>query len=304
MTKALVIGYGSIGSRHARILKQMKIETAVLSSRTIDFYPSYKTLHEALNLFKPDYIVIANKTSEHRLTVQSLKDHGYAYDVLVEKPLFMNADGESVACFRNFAVAYNLRYHPALQALKKMLVGKKTLSVHAYVGKYLPEWRLASDYRQSYSAKIKHGGGVLRDLSHELDYLCWLFGEWKHVSALGGKFSDLEIESADTYGLLLSFENASVVTLQLNYLDRLSRRELMVNTSQASYKVDLIANTLQGPEGIRSFKMEKEDTYRLEHEALLGGNLSSLCSYEEGMRVMKLIEAAEKSTLERCVVAS
>ena len=40
-------------------------------------------------------------------------------------------------------------------------------------------WRPKQDYHTSYSAYKNKGGGVLLDLSHELDYATWIFGSLK-----------------------------------------------------------------------------------------------------------------------------
>ena len=304
MNRALVIGYGSIGSRHARLLSSMGVATAVLSARNVDFEPAFHTLETALKSFAPTYVVVANRTSEHRVTVEMLKELRFSGVVLVEKPLFMIPDPMDVSSFRAFYVAYNLRFHPVLRALKDALANERVISVQAYVGKYLPEWRPGTDYRKSYSARIKHGGGVLRDLSHELDYLCWIFGKWESVAALGGRYSELEIESADAYGLLAGFEKANVVTLQLNYLDRMTRREILVNTRENSFKADLIANVLESSAGRKEFRVERDDTYRDQHQEALSGTPSNLCTYEDGMRVLKMIEAAETSQAQRAWVAA
>ena len=37
---------------------------------------------------------------------------------------------------------------------------------------------LKSNYLKSYSASKSKGGGVLLDLSHEIDYINWLFGSF------------------------------------------------------------------------------------------------------------------------------
>lgn len=294
--RSLVVGYGSIGKRHARILRSMGADTAVVSSRQIDHNPCFHTLSEALAQFQPEYVVVANRTSEHLATLQELANQSFRGVVMIEKPIYMHPAAVDLSTFKGVFVAYNLRFHPVIRTLKAELAGAEAVSVHAYVGKYLPQWRPGSDYRQSYSARIKHGGGVLRDLSHELDYLTWLFGSWKHLSALGGKFSELEIESADAFGLLLELERAKMVTLQLNYLDRLGCREIIINTKNETFRADLLGNTLTSSKGRQTFPVEPDDTYRLEHEAVFLGNSENLCSVEEGLGTARLIEAAERSS--------
>ena len=76
--------------------------------------------------------------------------------------------------------AYNLRFLPSLQAYRERIqfgVIGKVLSVRCEIGQYLPSWRPGSDYRQAVSASRALGGGALLELSHEIDYLRWIFGE-------------------------------------------------------------------------------------------------------------------------------
>ena len=73
--KALVVGYGSIGSRHARLLTSLGCEVAVLSSRDVDVPLRYRTLTDAL-AWKPGYVVIANRTSQHYQHSSELAEAG------------------------------------------------------------------------------------------------------------------------------------------------------------------------------------------------------------------------------------
>lgn len=299
MTKALVIGYGSIGSRHARILKELGCSVSVLSNREIEFKPSYKNLKDALAAALPDYIVVANQTSEHYATLMDLKAAGFHGTVLVEKPLFLNEESFEAEDFEGIFVGYNLRFHPLIRRLKEVLDGEKMISVQAYVGKYLPEWRARSDYRAAYSARKNSGGGVLRDLSHELDYLNWMLGGWESVTAIGGHFSHLEIDSDDVFCLMLAMRRCPMVTVQMNYLDRVSRREVLVNTDARTIKMDLISGTLEIDEKKETHDVDRDFTYREEHMAVLHKNFDRLASLEEGLEIMRLINAAEHSVEER-----
>ena len=53
------------------------------------------------------------------------------------------------------------------------------------------------------------GGGVLRDLSHELDYLLLLGGSWRRVAGAGGRIGPLDIRSDDYWSLLLELDGCS-----------------------------------------------------------------------------------------------
>lgn len=280
--------------RHARLLTELGQRTAVVSSRDVDFPLRFDTLKAALAEHAPDYVVIANATNLHYDTLTTLRSQGYSGLVLVEKPLFdryqplPEGTGETL-------VGYNLRFHPVIQRLAQRLRSERILSVQAYAGQYLPGWRPATDYRESYSADATRGGGVLRDLSHELDYLGWLLGGWTRVSALGGHLSSLEITSDDIFTLLMSTPGCPAVTLQLNYLDRPGRRLLVINTDQHTIEADLVAGTLQVDGEREHFKSERDNTYRAMHEAALSTDRTTLCSLSEGLSTMKLIEAAEQA---------
>ncbi|MBS4096031.1 MAG: Gfo/Idh/MocA family oxidoreductase [Sulfuricella sp.] len=291
--KTLVVGYGSIGARHARLLSELGCRTAVVSQREVDFTVVYHNLAEALKTELPDYVVIANATTQHHETLLMVGQLGFSGIVLVEKPIFNRCLVVQSDAFRKVFVAYNLRFHPVIQRLKYLLIGEEILSVMAYVGQYLPDWRPATDYRASYSASTEQGGGVLRDLSHELDYLAWMLGGWERVSAIGGHFSPLEITSDDVFALMLVTPACPIVTLQLNYLDRSARRFVLINTAKHTFEADLIKGTIKIDGDIESYVIERDDSYRAMHEAILSGDTDTLCSLDEGLGALRLIEAAE-----------
>lgn len=293
---ALVIGYGSIGSRHAKCLNQLGVEVSVISQQDLQQFPVYSNLSTALQAKSFGYIIIANPTHEHYGTFAELADLHFSGIVLIEKPLFHLSANIPQNFFQAVFVAYNLRLHPVIQQLRQLLKNQKVLSVQAYVGQYLPAWRPQRDYRASYSSKKGEGGGVLRDLSHELDYLNWLLGGWTSLAARGGHYSHLEIDSEDVYHLLFETLLCPLVHVQLNYLDRTARREIFIQTDDLTITADLIGNRLKVNEEVFPFKMDQDFTYLSLHKAILQGTSQHLCSLEEGVEVLKMIEAAELSS--------
>ena len=299
----LVIGYGSIGQRHTRILNELGHRVAVVSRRKVDYPHIYKDIEEALLLEQPCYIVIANETSAHESTLKELKKFGYDKKILVEKPLFISHINSDLD-FKDLYVGYNLRFHPLVQTLFKQLRKSEITSVQCYVGQYLPSWRPGTDYTKSYSASSSKGGGVLRDLSHELDYLQFLFGNWEHMTALGGKFSQLEIDSDDHYSFIYQTKQVPLVTLQINYLDHIMQRMLIINTDKVTYKADFINNTLQKNDEFLQFDLGRDSTYGDQHVAILNGEKEFLCSYEEGLKIVNMIEMAEQASKKKVWVSN
>lgn len=293
MTRSLVIGLGSIGQRHARLLGEMGHDVAAVSAHAA---PPGVAVHPSLSAAlaeRPDYVVIATATARHSDTLAELADQGFRGRVLVEKPLFADSAPLPAHRFASLHVAYQLRFHPVLQALKQHLAGEQVTTVQAHVGSYLPDWRPGRDYRRTASASRADGGGVLRDLSHELDYLVWLFGPARRLAALGGRVGELGIDCDDAWALLLELDGCPVASVQMNYLDRQVRREVLVTTGRHSFHADLVRGTIAVDGEVLALPAERDAPMIAQHHAVLAGGSASLCSAAEGLRVLDMIAAAE-----------
>jgi predicted dehydrogenase len=297
--RALVIGYGSIGARHAAVLEELGARVAIVSRRNSVERSTYADLGEALRDYAPEYVVVSNETALHESTLNRLAQEAYAGTVLVEKPLFSAAAPLPKHGFRHSAVAYNLRFHPVLKRLKALLEGERIVTANAYVGQYLPDWRPGTDYRTCYSASVERGGGVLRDLSHELDYMCWLLGGWSNVAAVGGHLSALEIDSDDVFSLLITGPKCVAASVHLNYLERVPKRLITINTERHTFQADLIKGTLSVDSTVESIEVERNVTYRAMHAEMVSGQMDVACSLEEGLDTMLLIDAAYKAAQTR-----
>lgn len=293
--KALVIGYGSIGRRHAEVLAGLGHDVAVVSRRNIDHPKHFKSIPSGVREFAPDYVVVASRTNEHRSDIAALADTKFAGMLLIEKPIYDQGSELPASTFSRTKVAFNLRFHPALQSFREIVSNTDVHAVTAYVGSYLPSWRPDSDYRTGYSADRTMGGGVLRDLSHELDYLTWIFGSWKRISAIGGHFSELEINSDDVFSILFATDHVPSLSLQLNYLDTTTRREVLALTDNGTVRLDLVAGTLETTDKTETFTVDRNDTYIAQHQAMVAGNNTYICDIAEGLEVMCMIDAAEKA---------
>jgi predicted dehydrogenase len=292
-TTALVVGMGSIGRRHARVLGELGLDVAVVSRHGAEGHRTYPSLDRGLAKAHPGYVIVANETAAHSATLSNLIEAGFPGLVLVEKPLFERPLPLADHGFAALFVGYNLRFHPLLQEIARLVAGERVISAHVYVGQYLPEWRPDRDYRQTSSASRTAGGGVLRDLSHELDYLIWLFGSCRRLAALGGRFGELDINSDDVQGLLLAFERCPIVTAQLNYLDRQGARTLTLNTARTTIAADFRSGTLKIGGEEKRFDGSGDVTYLAQHRRALSNCHDGLCTAVEGAAVVELIAAAE-----------
>ena len=287
-----VVGAGSIGSRHQRILKQLGHQVSVISasSPAADF----RSLSNALEQQSFDYVVIASQTSQHFHDLSTLMRDNFKGRVLIEKPVFEKPHKLRSDSFSFAAVGYNLRFHPAIIWLKDTLPKLGNLSsANFYVGQYLPTWRPDTDYRDSSSAQDISGGGVLRDLSHELDLAQHLFGDWQNLTAIGGKFSDLEITTDDTFSILMSATKCNVVSIHLNYLDQIKQRYITINGNNGTISVDLVGNNARFNELEVKFSVTADDSYTAQHLAVISNDSRNICTLGEALKVVDTIEAIE-----------
>lgn len=288
----LIYGRGSIGKKHEKNLSELGAKVSFISQHSND-ENCFKNLNEALNQ-NFDIIWICNETSKHVETLEEISNSGFQGITLVEKPLFSEFKVVHGLNEQNLYVTYNLRFHEAIRYLKESLTNEQIISVSAYVGQSLPSWRPNQDYTQSYSSKKELGGGVLRDLSHELDYLQWLFGKPQKAFCYLGKFSDLEIESEDNAEILLKTSRCPSIHLHMDYNHHNGRRYLVVNTNTSTYEVDLVKNDLV-INGITKSMGKVQQTYIDQAKAILDGDFSTFSTYQEGLFTVQLIEALENS---------
>ena len=297
MKNILIVGYGSIGRRHADIMSSLKQSVFLVTQQNNSNYICYSSVADALMQNKFDYIVIANPTHLHAETLRDIVSNNFCGTLLIEKPLFSTPVVFDNVHHLPIFVGYNLRFHPVLQRLKEILIDEKIISFSVRVGQYLPTWRSQVDYRDCYSAKKNQGGGVLRDLSHELDYATWLCGDCLEVTALGGTWSELEIDSDDTYSMLMRCEQAPVVMIHMDYLSRVKTRKMIVQTQKHTIFADLIQNCLS-IDGCEE-KFHPIDTYVSQHQAILLNDYQHLCSYFQGAKMVRLIDAIERANEKR-----
>ena len=241
----LLVSLGSIGRRHLDNIRKIVPEARITVWRrpgsesvvsgadrvVFDLAAAVKPL--------PDAAFVAGPASQHVEVGLQLARRGI--HLFVEKPLSNGLEGTDLLvkeCKERrlvFMVGYALRFCRSLQALKSVLVeGRigRVLSVRAEVGQYLPDWRPQSDYRKSVSAKEQLGGGAVLELSHEIDYIRWLFGEIRSVTARVARLSDLEIDVEDTAEALLDLQCGALASVHLDMVQRVSTRTCRVVGSE------------------------------------------------------------------------
>ena len=291
--KVLIVGYGSIGKKHARILKKLNIVSKiyVLTKQKCKKFIKIKNFKEIKNI-DPDYIIIASRTSDHYKHLLLIEKILKNKIILVEKPLFK--DFKRIKIKRNKVfVGYNLRYHPIIKFIKNFIEKRKIFSVHINCHSYLPNWRKGVDYSKSNTAKRKYGGGALLELSHELDYLQLLFDKiYKLNHVIVKKISNLKINT-DDYVNIIGKTIKSNFCVNLNLFSLQIQRKIMINGKGFSLEGDLIENTIRifekDKKKIKKFKVDTEYTYKVQHKSLLSNVYENSCTYRQGVQLMLII---------------
>jgi predicted dehydrogenase len=293
--KALVIGFGSIGKRHARLLNHLSFDVTVVTKQSIDIFSSVTQLCALRDIGTFDYVVIANESFLHFETLKKLHDIGYRKKVLIEKPFLVYAEIDFIRDFSSCFIGYNLRFHPILQMLREIIGDNPIQQVSIYAGQYLPSWR-QYHRENTYSRHRSQQGGVLNDLSHELDYAVWLFGHSKKITALGGRFSEnITYDSDDAFSIIMQTDRTPLVTIQLNYFDKHPTREIILHFGETSIRANLVLNEMIINGEKKQFECSSDDMYLAQHIAVLEDNQRDLCDINQAITITQLISQIEEA---------
>ncbi len=212
---------------------------------------------------------------------------------MIEKPLFSKPSNINLKK-NKYYVGYNLRFNPIINFLKDKIKSKNIWNVTIFCGSYLPNWRNNIDYSKSASAKKELGGGVLLDLSHELDYVQWLFGNIKIQYSKSKKLSNLNIGTDDFLSLTGKTKKVPSIQIVLNYFTRNPTRQILIDGKNISIQADLIKKNVIYYKGskkkIYNFKnLKRNYEYKKQHLAILKKNTDKLCTYAEGKKIVSLV---------------
>ena len=250
----LIIGLGSIASKHLDAIETLGIESTIYALRSNN---NSEELNGIINLYTLDevdiifdFAIISNPTQLHHKYIDKLTD--LCIDLFIEKPpvsslenvqeLIDKVNSKGIKTY----VACNLRFHPCIKFLKNHLTrnNKKRINeVNIYCGSYLPEWRPNKDFRTIYSANPEMGGGVHLDLFHELDYTHWLFGPPIKTRCIKKSNSSLNINSIDYANYTLEYQHF-VANIVLNYYRKDAKRTIEIVFKDETWVIDLINNTI------------------------------------------------------------
>jgi predicted dehydrogenase len=217
-------------------------------------------------------------------------------------------------------VGFQFRYHPTLNKARELIQANvlgKVLTVHAHWGEYLPQWHPWEDYRQSYAARDDLGGGVIRTLTHPLDYLRYIISEVDSLWSFNGHISTLEMDVEDVAEIGLKFSNGTIGGVHLNYFQRPPVHRLEIVGTHGTLRWDNadgilhfhqmtadfgsysdkppapVTQTFAPPEGFERNQLFVAQTRHF--IATASGESEPICRLADGIMALRLALAAQQS---------
>jgi predicted dehydrogenase len=257
-----------------------------------------------------DAVVVASPPSFHVDQCISALQRGVP--VLLEKPVSPDLAGalKLQMAVKDTAVplllGYTWRWWPPLLKVKTLVdqqaVGqlrhvKFTMAAH------LADWHPWERYQDFFMASKTLGGGAILDESHWLDLMLWFFGMPEKLFAKVEKVSDLEIDSDDNVDMLVFYDSGMRVSLHLDLYARPHEKSIQFAGENGTLiwqpNSIKIGKEMDPDWEIEEFDYDRNDMFvgvAEEFLNILSGGSVQTCTLEDGIRVLKLIEAARQSS--------
>lgn len=272
--KVLIVGFGEIAQRHYKNLNKLypNYNYAVLTKKKLikNKIKIFNSIKDAIK-FKPFFTLICSPANTHIKYAKLFSNINS--NLFIEKPVavnkieFLNFLNSIKKKKLTIMTGYNLRFDESFiffkKKIKKSILGK-ILSVRSEVGQYLPNWR-KKHYTKAVSSQKKLGGGVINELSHDIDILYSLFEKIKLVFSLNFKASDLKINVEDTlHAIFKSKFNGKdfYITLNMDFYRHDTTRRCLIIGSKATIEWDYVKREVRlikkGNNSIKVYKFHKD----------------------------------------------
>ena len=316
--KFLIIGAGSIGQTHARVLTGLGYPVALCDTNAENLrrlgdefaiaerYPDAET---ALDACGAQAAVICTPNHLHAQAAIAAMRRGL--DVLCEKPMASSAaDAQrmleiSRSTGRTLMVGYIVRAYDAIDKVVSILrSGRLGKPISARCVLATPETLdiAITHYRSSYET----GGGIIYDYTHELDYCRMLFGVPQTAFAFCGSYLRRELSVDDSADMLIRYAGGLVLELHMDYIQRVGRTAM-----SRSFEIICAEGTLEcdfhtvraffndGAVEEYSFDLNWDAAFRKQAQRFVrlcdGETDVPHASAEDGLRALELADALYES---------
>lgn len=240
----LIIGKGSIGSRHFDLIKRYypKSDLSHISSR--EFLDNYKNI-----LYKDfKFVVIAGPVSHRKRTLDKLRNKSSFF--LIEKPIFGSIGNlDFIKNKDKVWVGYNLRFNPLIQMTKRFISAYPSPPIKA---NFLCEsdartWR-PGNFLTHVSFNPNLGGGCLNELSHEIDLMYFLLSPSNYsIIENNLKFEDYGLGQIDTCANFSLLTESLKCDFTLSIASKVNQRFFIIYFQDGNYiKCDIKLSSISG----------------------------------------------------------
>jgi len=317
--KILVVGTGSIGTRHIKNLYELGHEIFAVDTNVENLKQvlsltknSYNSLEEALK-GKPDAAFICTYSNDHMRPALKCAEAGC--HLFIEKPLSTSLEGIQelldIAESKKLItmVGCNMRFHPAVSYIHKQIKSNryftKPLWGNFETGYFLPFDK--EDYQKSYKANRSMGGNLILDAIHELDYAIWFLGEPQEVICSKGIISSLKIDTEDHVEMIVKFRSGAVCTMHMDYLQHGYSRRCKIVCEEGTVVWDFVGGSIgsvtvqDGKWAWKDMKVDISYNQMYIDEAryfmdCVSAGRATFNSIRESMQSLKLALAADRSS--------
>ncbi len=306
--KVLFFGLGSIGNRHARLLKA-QFQHSLLAFRSNEGRGKNPLGLRELYTWDdvasecPDVAFVTNPTHLHLETIGQALDIGIR-SFFIEKPIDISDQMFEKVLERIRTkgavtyVAYVMRFHPIVRFLKDWIRDKDVHHVRCVNSSYLPDWRPGQDFSRSYSRFSDQGGGVILDASHEFDMLTYLFGPIRKITGEFGRIADITYDAED-YAEAMVLCGKTTASVYLSYFGKPAQRVISIETSTGRLEADLLGGgVVFCGEPYRTFEINRDQWY-LDQLAYFFDNIGNpgmMNRLEEASQLFKMLVQFRSTT--------
>ena len=317
--RVALIGLGSMGVNHARVLNSMDQVDLVAtydSNRQLDLNEQGSIMTESISGLlsrKPDYCVIASPTVTHEQLASEILSQGVP--VLIEKPLctsLLSAQrvrdiSVSGAIFAG--VGHVERFNAALREAK-LRINKGQLG---------QIYQISTRRLGPFPNRVKDVGVVLDLATHDIDLTQWLMNSRYQKVTAHSSFRSGGINE-DLVSVVGMLENGVVINHNVNWLSPLKERKVIITGEKGTFVVDTLRSDLTFYENgsfpntqrelayfrgvtqgeVTVYAFEKPEALKVEHLEFikgLSGDQSETVSLDEATETIKVAESILSSTI-------
>jgi len=311
--RAGVIGLGSMGANHARVLGKMNGVDLVAIADSANFtrneIPNRLILHSVEDVIAKgvDYCVVAIPTAFHEEVSVKLIESGI--HVLIEKPLAHNTE----SAMRIASAARKAGVVAGVGHIERYNAAIKQARIRIENGDLGEIYQIGTRRVGPFPARIADVGVVMDLCTHDIDLTSWLGdATYDNVTSRARALSGRSHE--DLVVVVATLKNGIIVSHLVNWISPQKERNIVVTGEKGTFIIDTLSTDLTFCENGRvavtqeplallkgvsqgdiiTFAFDKPEPLFVEHvnfrDALLGKS-SELVTLDQALRTVKIAEA-------------